>query len=82
VDNPLAQKVIVGSPFDYVRLSAQDAVLSPIQSTLPVAFNAGEQDTLGTVTFIVPGNKTTLSCILLAQTDEGFTQASAGFQIP
>jgi hypothetical protein len=80
VNNTLSQTAIPGSPFDYIRLKAGGDTLSPVDSTLPVSFDAGAKDKSGTVTFLVPQNAQTLT-LVLAQKQSGFDQATVDFHL-
>jgi hypothetical protein len=80
VNNTLSQIAIPGSPFDYIRLKAGSVTASPVDSTLPVSFDAGIKDKSGTVTFLVPQNAQTLT-LVLAQKQSGFDQATVDFHL-
>ncbi|GAC1380916.1 MAG: hypothetical protein NVS4B7_03480 [Ktedonobacteraceae bacterium] len=79
VDNTLSQRAIPGSAYDYARLVAGSTTFLPKNTTLPVAFDAGETDQTGTVTFLIPQESTAFTLILLAQ--GGADQASTDFQL-
>jgi hypothetical protein len=81
VNNTLSQTAITGSPFDYIRLKGGSVTASPVDSTLPVSFDAGVKDKSGTVTFLVPQNAQTLTLVLLAQRQSGFDQATVDFHL-
>jgi predicted nucleic acid-binding Zn ribbon protein len=81
VDNTLSQLAITGSPYDYVRLKFGNTTVSPKNSTLPVAFNAGVSRQSGTVSFLVPQNTRSFTLILLPQQLSGTSQASVDFQL-
>jgi hypothetical protein len=81
VNNTLSQTAIPGSPFDYIRLKGGSVTASPVDSTLPVSFEAGAKNTSGTVTFLVPQNAQTLTLVLLAQKQGGFDQATVDFHL-
>jgi zinc-ribbon domain len=81
VDNPLAQMVIPGSPFDYMRLKVGNQSIAPQDTTLPVSFAAGVSGKSGEVTFLIPQNASTQTFILLAQTQNGFDQATQTLSI-
>jgi hypothetical protein len=81
VSNTLSQTAIPGSPYDYIRLKAGTSTATPAETTLPVSFASGANDKTGTVTFLVPQNATTLTLILLAQPQSGFTQATQDFRL-
>jgi len=79
VDNTLAQTAIPGSPFDYMRLQANNTSLSPVASTIPTSFEAGATGKTGTVTFLVPQNAATLTLVLLPE--NGFDQVTANMPL-
>ncbi len=79
VTNTLSQTAIPGSAYDYVRLKAGNVMTMPQDTTLPVSFEAGATDKMGTVTFLVPQNATTLTFILMSQ--HGFDQATTDFRL-
>lgn len=81
VDNTLAQTAIPGSPYDYMRLMAGKATLTPASTTLPVSYPSGAKGTTGTVTFLVPQNVSALTLMLMSQPGDGFDQATADFQL-
>jgi hypothetical protein len=78
VDNTLSQQAIPGSAYDYARLKSGDVTASPKDTTLPVAFDAGEMGKTGTITFLVPQNSSAFTFILLPQ--GGADQATRDFQ--
>ena len=81
IDNPLSQQAISGSPFDYMRVKAGGKTVSPVGTTIPVSFAAGETGKAGTATFLIPQNSTACTLILLSQDPGGSGQASTDFQI-
>jgi hypothetical protein len=81
VDNTLVQTAISGSPYDYIRLKAGSATVTPSEATLPVSFAAGARGQTGTVTFLIPQNVPTLTLIMMPQKQGGFDQASQDFQL-
>ncbi len=81
VSNTLSQTAIPGSPYDYLRLTAGNSTVAPVDTTLPVSFTAGANDKIGTATFLVPQNTTKLTLLLLAQPQSGFNQATEDFQL-
>lgn len=81
VDNPLSQQAIAGSPFDYMRVKANDQTSAPVNTTLPISFATGETGKTGTATFLVPQNSTSATLILLSQDPGGSGQASTNFQL-
>ena len=78
VDNTLSQLVIAGSAYDYVRLKAASVSRMPVNTTLPVSFEAGASGKTGTVTFLVPQNTTVMTLVLASQSNSGFDQATVG----
>ncbi len=81
VDNTLSQLAITGSPYDYVRLKFGSTIVSPKNTTLPVAFKVGASRQSGTVSFLVPQYTQSFTLILLPQQQSGTSQASADFQL-
>ena len=81
VNNTLSQTAIPGSAFAYMRLKAGSTTATPVETTLPVSFNAGVNGTPGTVTFLVPQNVTAYTLILLAQPQSGFDQVTQDFRL-
>ena len=71
VDNPLAQTAIPGSPYGYVHLQANNTSVNLLNSTLSVAFVAGESGSVGTMTFLVPQDATTFT-LTLSNPADGF----------
>lgn len=82
IDNTLSQVAIAGSPFDYMRLKTANTMQTPVDTTLPVSFDAGTNGKTGTVTFLVPQNVSALTFVLLSQKQSGFAQATTDFQLP
>jgi uncharacterized protein YneF (UPF0154 family)/predicted RNA-binding Zn-ribbon protein involved in translation (DUF1610 family) len=81
IDNTLSQVVIAGSAYDYIRLKAGNRTLAPVNTTLPVSIEAGAKGKIGTITFLVPQNATTLTLSLASQSNSGFDQASIDIQV-
>ncbi len=81
IDNTLSQEAISGSPFDYLRVKAGGKTATPISTTIPVSFAAGQMGKTGTATFLIPQNSTSCTLILLSQDPGGSGQASTDFQI-
>jgi predicted nucleic acid-binding Zn ribbon protein len=79
VDNTLQQPAITGSPFDYLRLKADNITTSPLDSTLPLMFAKGETGKTGTVTFMAPQDAKTLT--LLFQQTGGFDAQTLTFNL-
>ncbi len=82
VDNTLSQVAIPGSAYDYIQLTYGKNVVTPIQTTLPVAFATGITGQMGTVTFLVPQNISTIVLTLAAQQQSGFDSAVTNIQLP
>src|SRR5450755_3661564 len=81
VNNTLSQTAIPGSAFAYMRLKAGSTTATPVETTLPVSFDAGANGKTGTVTFLAPQNATTYTLILLAQPQSGFDQVTQDFRL-
>lgn len=81
VDNPLSQVAITGSPFTYIRLQAANSTFTPVDTTLPVFFEAGVAGKNGTVTFLVPQKSTAFTLVLVPQSQSGVPQATTDFQL-
>lgn len=81
VDNTLTQMAVAGSAFDYARLRAGSVTATPKSTTLPVSFDSGAMGKMGTVTFLVPQNTTTLTLMLAPQDQGGFQQTTLDFQL-
>ncbi|MDQ2888672.1 MAG: hypothetical protein M3Y39_21635, partial [Chloroflexota bacterium] len=81
VNNTLSQTAIPGSAFAYMRLKTGSTTATPVETTLPVSFDAGANGKTGTVTFLVPQNATTYTLILLAQPQSGFDQVTQDFRL-
>jgi hypothetical protein len=74
VDNPLFEKAIPGSPLPpdgYAQLQANNTSINPIDTTLPVSFEAGVTGKIGTLTFLVPQDATTFT-LTLSNLSDGF----------
>jgi hypothetical protein len=70
VDNPLLEKVLSGSPYDYVRLKSNNASINLIDTTLPTSFEAGTSGKGGTLTFLVPQDDTSFTLTLYNPQDD------------
>jgi hypothetical protein len=81
VNNTLSQVVITGSPYDYARLKSGNMTAIPVDSTLPLSFQAGASGVTGTVSFLVPQKSTAFTLLLLPQGQSSNDQASLFFQI-
>jgi hypothetical protein len=81
VDNTLSQVAIPGSPYGYVALKVDNVSLTPVYSTLPVSFAAGETSATGTVTFLVPQQATAVTLLLGTQQQNGFDGAVTTFSL-
>ncbi len=81
VNNTLSQVVITGSPYDYARLKSGNMTAIPVDSTLPLSFQAGASGVTGTVSFLVPQKSTAFTLVLLPQGQSSNDQASLFFQI-
>lgn len=81
IDNTLSQVVIAGSAYDYIHVKAGNSTFAPVNTTLPVSIEAGVNGQMGTVTFLVPQNATTLTLSLASQSNSGFDQASIDIQV-
>lgn len=79
VDNTLSQQAIPGSAYDYIRLKAGNSSATPVDTTLPTAFDTGEMGKTGTVTFLMPQGSSAFTLILLSQ--GGSDQATSDFQL-
>jgi hypothetical protein len=82
VDNTLSQTAITGSPYDYARLKYAGAQAVPVDSTLPVSFQAGANGLKGTLSFLVPQKSTTFALLFLAQNQDSGDTATIPFEIP
>jgi hypothetical protein len=80
VDSTLSQTAIPGSPYDYAHLQTDNATATPISTTLPVSFDAGETGKTGTITFLVPQTTTILTFVLASKDADGFNQTTANIQ--
>jgi hypothetical protein len=81
VSNTLSQVVIAGSAYDYARLKAASMTVAPVNTTLPVSFEAGASGKTGTITFLAPQNATTMTLVFTSKSNSGFDQASADIQV-
>ena len=81
VDNTLSQLAITGSPYDYARLKFGDTAAVPVDSTLPLSFQAGTSGATGTLSFLVPRKSTAFALLFLPQGQNSNDQATTPFQI-
>ncbi len=81
VNNTLSQVAITGSPYDYARLKSGQTTAVPVDSTLPLSFQAGVSGVTGTVSFLAPQKSTAFTLLLLPQGQNSNDQASLSFQI-
>jgi hypothetical protein len=82
VDNPLTQRAIPGSPYNYVQLKGNNAPINLVDNTLPVEFDAGASGKGGTWTFLVPQDVTAFTLILSNPSLDGFDAANpVNFQV-
>lgn len=72
VNNPLFQTAIPGSPYDYVQLTANNAAIPLVNTTLPVSFDGGASGKGGTVTFLVPQDAPSFVLTLSNPAVDGF----------
>ena len=82
VDNTLSQTAIAGSPYDYARLQSGKTQTAPVDSTLPISFQAGANGVTGTLSFLVPQRSTAFTLLFLPQGQGSNDQAALSFQIP
>ncbi|WP_189361351.1 zinc ribbon domain-containing protein [Thermogemmatispora tikiterensis] len=81
VENTLAQTVIPGSPYDYIRLqTANGDRIAPSYSTLPVAFAQGANGQGGMVTFSVPQQDQQFT-LIMGQSGSGMQSASTTIRL-
>jgi hypothetical protein len=80
VDNPLMQTVISGSPYDYMRINADNTAIAPLGTSLPTSFEGGAIGKTGDATFLVPQDAKTLTLTLSTQNSAGFDPASVALQ--
>ena len=81
VDNTLSQLAITGSPYDYARLKFGGTAVVPVDSTLPLSFQAGASGVTGTLSFLVPQKSTAFALLFLPQGQNSNDQATTPFQI-
>jgi len=81
VNNTLSQTAIPGSPYDYARLQSGKTTAIPVDSTLPLSFQAGANGVTGTVSFPVPQKITSFTLLFLPQAQNSNDQAAFTFQI-
>ena len=82
VDNTLAQEVILGSPYDYMSITAGTQIFAPLTVTLPVAFAADIRGEAGTVTFLVPQHASPCTLILSSSPTDGYYPAYVDLALP
>ena len=81
VDNTLSQEAIPGSPFEYARLQYARTSASPVDTSLPVSFNAGAAGVTGTITFLVPQKTTAFTLVFVPQSHDSGDQASVSLTL-
>jgi hypothetical protein len=81
VDNTLSQTAIPGSPYQYTRLQSGGTQLVPVDSTLPVSFEAGASGLTGTLSFLVPQKNTAFKLLFIPQGQDSNDSAALPFQI-
>ena len=81
VVNTLSQTAIAGSPYQYARLQSGRTQLVPVDSTLPVSFQAGANGVTGTLSFLVPQKSTAFTLLFLPQGQDTNDSASISFQL-
>ena len=81
VNNTLSQMAITGSPYDYARLKSGKTTAVPVDSTLPLSFQAGASGVTGTVIFLAPQKSTAFTLLFLPQGQNSNDQATLSFQI-
>ncbi|GCF09186.1 zinc ribbon domain-containing protein [Dictyobacter arantiisoli] len=79
IANPLSQSVVVGSPFDYLRLQAANMTFTPQQATAPISVAANVQNQIGSAVFLVPQHTSSFTLILASQSNDGFDKQSVNF---
>jgi hypothetical protein len=81
VNNTLSQMAITGSPYDFARLKSGNTMAVPVDSTLPLSFQAGASGVTGTLSFLVPQKGTAFTLVFLPQGQNTNDQATLSFQI-
>jgi hypothetical protein len=81
VNNMLSQMAITGSPYDFARLKSGQTTAVPVDSTLPLSFQAGASGVTGTVSFLVPQKSTAFTLLFLPLGQNSNDQATVSFQI-
>ncbi len=81
VVNTLSQTAIAGSPYQYARLQSGRTQLAPVDSTLPVSFQAGANGVTGTLSFLVPQKSTAFTLLFLPQGQDSNDSAALPFQL-
>ncbi len=80
-DNTLSQTAITGSPYQYARLQVGRTQAVPLDSTLPVSFQAGATGVTGTLSFLVPQTSTAFTLLFLPQGQDSNDSAALSFQL-
>jgi hypothetical protein len=81
VDNTLSQTAITGSPYQYARLQSGRTQAVPVDSTLPVSFQAGATGVTGTLSFLVPQKSTAFTLLFLPPNQDSNDSAALSFQL-
>jgi hypothetical protein len=81
VNNTLSQMAITGSSYDYARLKSGNTTAVPVDSTLPLSFQAGAIGVTGTLSFLVPQKSTAFTLLFLPQDQNSNDQTTISFQI-
>ena len=81
VVNTLSQTAIAGSPYQYARLQSGRTQVVPVDSTLPVSFQAGATGVTGTLSFLVPQKSTAFTLLFLPQGQDSNDSATLSFQL-
>ncbi len=81
VDNTLSQTAITGSPYQYARLQSGRTQIVPVDSTLPVSFQAGATGVTGTLSFLVPQKSAAFTLLFLPQGQDSNDSAALSFQL-
>jgi hypothetical protein len=81
VNNTLSQMAITGSPYDFARLKSGNTTAVPVDSTLPLSFQAGASGVTGTLSFLAPQKGTAFTLVFLPQGQNSNDQTILSFQI-
>lgn len=81
VNNTLSQTAIAGSPYQYARLQSGRTQIVPLDSTLPVSFQAGATGVTGTLSFLVPQKSTAFTLLFVPQGQDSNDSAALPFQL-